>query len=75
MRGPPRPQKRDFPSLNRGAAYGDSAEIERIALTQQPQMLIAQAQPRIAEAGTELARSPLLPQGTGVAQSTRETGN
>jgi outer membrane protein len=51
------------------------AEIERIALAQQPQMLAAQAQTRIAEAGAELARSPLLPQVTGVAQYTRETGN
>jgi outer membrane protein len=51
------------------------AEIERIALAQQPQMLVAHAQTRIAEAGADLARSPLLPQVTGLAQYTRETGN
>lgn len=51
------------------------AELERIALAQQPQMLAANAQTRIAEAGAEIARSPLLPQVTGIAQYTRETGN
>lgn len=51
------------------------AELERIALAQQPQILLAQAQTRIAEGGAEIARSPLLPQVTGIAQYTRETGN
>jgi outer membrane protein len=51
------------------------AEIERIALAQQPQMLSARAQTRVAEAGTDLARAPLLPQVDAIAQYTRETGN
>jgi outer membrane protein len=53
----------------------DLSEIERIALQQQPQMLVAHAQTRLAEAGADIARSPLLPQVAGVAQYTRETGN
>jgi outer membrane protein len=51
------------------------ADIERIALAQQPQILAAQAQTRIASAGAEIARAPLLPQVTGLGQYTRETGN
>src|SRR5579862_6257852 len=63
------------PVVEPGGRVLGLAEIERIALAQQPQMLIAQAQTRIAEAGAEIARAPLLPQVTGVAQYTRETGN
>jgi outer membrane protein len=51
------------------------AEIERTALALQPQMLVARAQTRVAEAGVDLARSPLLPQVTAIGQYTRETGN
>jgi outer membrane protein len=51
------------------------ADIERIALAQQPQILAAEAQTRIASGGAEIARAPLLPQVTGLAQYTRETGN
>ncbi len=63
------------PVVEPGGPVLGLAEIERIALAQQPQILVAQAQTRIAEAGAEIARSPLLPQLTGIAQYTRETGN
>lgn len=75
MRRPTRPQQPLLPPLNRRGACSGLAELERIAIAQQPQMLAAHAQTRIAEAGAEIARSPLLPQVTGVAQYTRETGN
>jgi outer membrane protein len=63
------------PALEPAGRVLGLAELERIALAQQPQMLAAHAQTRIAEAGAEIARSPLLPQVTGIAQYTRETGN
>jgi outer membrane protein len=51
------------------------ADVERSAQVQQPQMLVAKAATHIAEAQTEEARAPLLPQITGTASYTRETGN
>jgi outer membrane protein len=51
------------------------ADVERSAEAQQPQMLVAKAATHVAEAQTEQARAPLLPQITGTASYTRETGN
>jgi outer membrane protein len=50
-------------------------ELERAALVQQPQALVARAATHIAEAQEEQARAPLLPQVTGTASYTRQTGN
>jgi outer membrane protein len=71
---PPEPPPPSVAANPAGRVLG-LAEIERIALAQQPQILLAQAQTRIAEGGAEIARSPLLPQVAGIAQYTRETGN
>jgi outer membrane protein len=51
------------------------SDAERLALASQPQVLLARAQIRAAEAGVEQARSPLLPQVTATGQYTRQTGN
>jgi outer membrane protein len=51
------------------------AEAERAALEQQPQMRVARAATDIAEGEANQARAPLLPQVTGTASYTRETGN
>jgi outer membrane protein len=51
------------------------AEVERVALEQQPQMLVARAATNIARAQSDQARAPLLPQVIGSAAYTRETGN
>jgi outer membrane protein len=51
------------------------AQAERAALAQQPQMLVARAATGAAEAQADAARAPLLPQVTGTASYTRETGN
>jgi len=51
------------------------AQVERTAMTQQPQVLVARAQTNQAEAVADQARAPLLPQVTGTAQYTRQTGN
>ena len=51
------------------------ADAERLALASQPQLMVARAQIRVAEAGVEQARSPLLPQVTATGQYTRQTGN
>jgi outer membrane protein len=50
-------------------------ELERAALARQPQILVARAATSVAEAQAEQARSPLLPQVTGTASYTRQTGN
>ncbi len=51
------------------------SDAERLALASQPQLLVARAQIRAAEAGVEQARSPLLPQVIATGQYTRQTGN
>jgi outer membrane protein len=51
------------------------SDAEHLALASQPQLLVARAQTRAAEAGVELTRSPLLPQVTATGQYTRQTGN
>ncbi|HTC71588.1 MAG TPA: TolC family protein [Solirubrobacteraceae bacterium] len=51
------------------------AQAERTALAQQPQMLVARAATGVAEAQADVAKAPLLPQVTGSASYTRETGN
>jgi outer membrane protein len=51
------------------------ADVERAALEQQPQILVARAATRIAQGEAEQVRSPLLPQVTGTASYMRETGN
>jgi outer membrane protein len=51
------------------------AQAERAALEQQPQMRVARAATDLAEGQADQARSPLLPQVTGTAGYTRETGN
>jgi outer membrane protein len=51
------------------------AEVERIAAEQQPQLLVARANTHTAVAQAEQARAPLLPQVTGTAAYTRQTGN
>jgi outer membrane protein len=51
------------------------ADAERVARAQQPQGLIARAATNIAEGQSEQVRAPLLPQLTGTATYTRETGN
>jgi outer membrane protein len=49
-------------------------EVERVA-ERQPQVLVAKAATRTAEALADQARAPLLPQLTATAGYTRETGN
>jgi outer membrane protein len=51
------------------------AEVETFALDRQPQVLLARAATRVAEAQVEQARSPFLPQVTGTASYTRKTNN
>jgi outer membrane protein len=51
------------------------AEIERSALQLQPSLLVAKANTNAAWAQADQARAPLLPQVTGTASYTRETGN
>ena len=51
------------------------AEVEQAAEARQPQMLVARAATHVAEAQTEQARAPLLPQVTGTASYTLETAN
>ncbi|MDP9002600.1 MAG: TolC family protein, partial [Myxococcota bacterium] len=51
------------------------AQVERSAMEQQPQMLVARAATSTAEAQAEQARAPLLPQLAGSASYTRRTGN
>ncbi len=51
------------------------AQAERAALEAQPQMRVARAATDLAEGQADQARSPLLPQVTGTAGYTRETGN
>jgi outer membrane protein len=50
------------------------AQVQQLAM-RQPQMLVARAQTDVAVAQADQARAPLLPQVTGTAQYTRETGN
>jgi outer membrane protein len=50
-------------------------EIERAALTLQPQLVAAKANTNVAIAQADQARAPLLPQVIGNASYTRETGN
>ncbi len=51
------------------------AQAERAAVEIQPQMRVARASTELARGQAEQARSPLLPQVTGTAGYTRETGN
>ena len=51
------------------------AQVERLALEQQPQVLVARAATSIAQAQAEQTRSPLLPQVIASGAYTRETGN
>ena len=51
------------------------AQAERAALEAQPQVRVARAATDLAEGQADQARSPLLPQVTGTAGYTRETGN
>jgi outer membrane protein len=51
------------------------AQAERAALEEQPQMRVARAATEVAQGQADQARSPLLPQVTGTAGYTRETGN
>jgi outer membrane protein len=51
------------------------AEVERVAVQQQPQLLVARANTRVAEAQADQARAPMLPQVVGTAAYTRQTGN
>jgi outer membrane protein len=71
---------RDAPPTPPAPASAESrkltlADAERSALALQPQVLAARSQLQGAEGASEQARAPLLPQVTGVAQYTRETGN
>lgn len=51
------------------------AQVEHLALAQQPQMLVARTQTDVAQAGVEQARAPLLPQVTLSGQYSQQTGN
>jgi outer membrane protein len=51
------------------------AQVERSALEQQPQVLVARAATSVARAQADQAFAPLLPQVTGTAAYTRQTGN
>jgi len=51
------------------------SQVERQALEQQPQMLVARAATSIAQAQADQVRAPMLPQVIGTAAYTRETGN
>lgn len=51
------------------------AEVERVAIQQQPQLLVARAATSVAEAQADQARAPMLPQVTGSAAYSRQTGN
>jgi outer membrane protein len=51
------------------------AEVEASAMARQPQVLVARAATRVAEAQAEQARSPLLPQVSATASYTLQTGN
>jgi outer membrane protein len=50
------------------------AQVEQVA-SQQPQMLVARANSEVAEAQSDQAHAPMLPQVTAQAGYTRETGN
>jgi outer membrane protein len=51
------------------------AQVERAAIEQQPQVLLARAQTGVAEASADQVRAPLLPQVVATAQYTRLTTN
>jgi outer membrane protein len=51
------------------------ADVERVAVDRQPQVLVARAATHLAESQAEQARAPLLPQLTGTASYTRRTSN
>ncbi len=51
------------------------AQVERAAVVQQPQLLVARAATSVAEAQAEQAAAPLLPQVAATAQYQRTTGN
>jgi outer membrane protein len=51
------------------------AEMERVAVVQQPQIRAARAATSAAQGAAEVARGPLLPQVLATAQYTRQTGN
>jgi outer membrane protein len=51
------------------------AEVERAALSRQPQVLVARAATDVAEAQVEQATAPMLPQVSATGQYLRTTGN
>jgi outer membrane protein len=57
-----------------GAPVVTLADVERAA-QRQPQVMVARAATNAARGQADQARAPLLPQITGTAQYTRETGN
>ncbi len=69
---PPAPSP---PSVQPAQRVVTLAEVERVAIQRQPQLLVARATTEGAEAQADQARSPLLPQVVGTASYTRETGN
>jgi outer membrane protein len=70
-----RPAAPSPPAVQPAARMLTLAEVERVALQQQPQVLVAHAATSVAEAQADQARAPMLPQVTGTASYTRETGN
>ena len=63
------------PSAPSGQRVVTLAEVERVAIQQQPQLLVAKANTSVAEAQADQARAPMLPQVTGSAAYSRQTGN
>jgi outer membrane protein len=74
-RGQERPPAPSPPAVQPAARVLTLGEVERVALQQQPQVLVAHAATNVAEAQADQARAPMLPQVTGTASYTRETGN
>jgi outer membrane protein len=69
------PPTQDAPVAEAPQRVVTLAQVQQLALSRQPQVLVAHAQTDIAVAQADQARAPLLPQVTGTAQYTRETGN
>jgi outer membrane protein len=65
----------ESPTLGPASRLVTLTQLERTAVTQHPQTVIARAQTSAAEAVADQARAPMLPQVTGAAQYTRQTGN
>jgi outer membrane protein len=70
-----RPPAPSPPAVQSAGRVLTLAEVERVAMQQQPQVLVARAATSVAEAQADQARAPMLPQVTGTASYTRETGN